>query len=181
MKLVGASALVAMLPCVGALATPPRSVPRSYGLREAPTVHPPGSTRRRDALRVAATGVAAALLKPFEAHAGPPRWDPHLDFMVGAEKNAISYYEIVPSQQARSGKIDINNALVTDYKSLHGMYPHAAGLIASNGPYNRVAELYSLPGVTQRDRELFKRYESQLCALAPSRMTRERINARQST
>lgn len=37
--------------------------------------------------------------------------------MVGPEKNAISDYELVPTQRAPSGKIDINNAQVTDYKA----------------------------------------------------------------
>jgi hypothetical protein len=106
---------------------------------------------------------------------------PYRDFMVGPEKNAISDYEIVPSQQAPPGKIDLNNALVTDYKALPGMYPHAAGLIASNGPYNTVDDLFRLPQATARDKELFSKYKKDLIALAPSRTFYERINARQST
>ena len=59
--------------------------------------------------------------------------------MVGPEKNAISDYEIVPSQMAGVGKIDVNNALVTDYKQLPGMFPHAAGLSARDGGARRRA------------------------------------------
>eukprot|EP00977_Amphora_coffeiformis_P007190 scaffold1564_cov174-Amphora_coffeaeformis.AAC.28 len=40
-----------------------------------------------------------------------------------------------------------------------GMFPHAAGKIASNGPYNKVGYMYKIPGLTYRDRELFKKYE----------------------
>ena len=103
------------------------------------------------------------------------------DFMVGPEKNAISDYEIIPSQMAGVGKIDVNNALVTDYKQLPGMFPHAAGLIASHGPYNSVGDLFKISEATSRDKELFKQYRSQLVALPPGRQFYERINGRQST
>jgi photosystem II PsbU protein len=80
-----------------------------------------------------------------------------------------------PSQQARSDKLDINGSFVvsllasapciiassvysfslqqlsltqTDYKQLPGFYPHAAGKIASNGPYKTVADIYNIPGLT---------------------------------
>ena len=85
------------------------------------------------------------------------------------------------TQQAPPGKIDVNNALVTDYKTLQGMYPHAAGLIASNGPYNSVRDLNNIPGVTPNDRKLFAKYSDQFTALPPTRQFYERINARQST
>ena len=70
---------------------------------------------------------------------------------------------------AATGKIDVNNALVTDYKLLPGMYPHAAGLIASHGPYNSVRDIHGIPGVTARDKELFTKYRAELVALPPSR------------
>ena len=74
-----------------------------------------------------------------------------------------------------------NNALVTDYKQLQGMYPHAAGLIASNGPYQTVEDLFRLPGATANDKALFTQYRKELVALPPGRTFYERINARQST
>jgi len=110
-----------------------------------------------------------------------PRWDPHKDYLIGPERNAINDYEVVPSQVAPAGKIDINNALVTDYKQLSGMYPHAAGLIASNGPYNSVDDLFKLEKANENDKMLFRRYRDALTALPPGRMFNERINARQST
>ena len=76
---------------------------------------------------------------------------------------------------------DVNNAMVTDYKRLKGMYPHAAGLIASNGPYRTVDDLYKLPGATEHDKALFKQYRAELVAMPPGRTFYERINARQST
>ena len=124
--------------------------------------------------------VATAAFTSTAANAIAPEWD--RDFLgVGAERNALSDFEQVPMQQASSGKLDLNNALVTDYKRLQGMYPHAAGLIASNGPYNSVSDLYKLPGATDQDKALFTRYKSEFVALAPGRTFYERINARQST
>ena len=104
-----------------------------------------------------------------------------LDHGVGADFNGISEYEVVPSQQAGTGKIDINNAFVTDYKQLRGMFPHAAGLIASNGPYASVNDIMKLPGANENDKKLFAQYKSQFVALPPGRTFNERINARQST
>jgi len=86
-----------------------------------------------------------------------------------------------PSQQARGEKIDINNAFVVDYKQLPGMYPAAAGKIASHGPYQSVKDIYNIPGVTANDKAMFKKYQAELTVLPPGRMFKERINQRQST
>ena len=50
-------------------------------------------------------------------------------FNVGSERNTLPENEIVPSQLAKSDKVDINNAQISDYKKFPGMYPHAAGQI----------------------------------------------------
>ena len=105
-------------------------------------------------------GVAASLAP--RAQAETPSWDPKRDFLVGPEKNAISDYEVVPQQMAGSGKIDVNNAFVTDYKQLPGMYPRAAGLIASHGPYNSVGDLFKIDSANDHDKQLFKKYKSSL-------------------
>ena len=68
-----------------------------------------------------------------------------------------------------------------DYKQFPGMYPHAAGKIGSHGPYRTVADVYNIPGITESDKVMFKRYQSELVALPPGRMFKERINQRQST
>ena len=122
-----------------------------------------------------------ATLIPGAALATDPNWSPHTDFLVGPEKNAISDYEIVPMQLAQPGKIDVNNAVITEYKRLPGMYPRAAGLIASNGPYKSVKDLTSLPMANEHDKELFRKYANELVAMPPGRQFYERINSRQST
>ena len=61
------------------------------------------------------------------------------------------------------------------------MFPHAAGLIASNGPYASVNDIMKLPGANENDKKLFAQYKHMLVALPPGRTFSERINARQST
>ena len=61
------------------------------------------------------------------------------------------------------------------------MFPHAAGKIASNGPYVSVQDIYSIPGLTDHDKLLFKKYEHYFTANPPGRAFDERINARVST
>ena len=65
-----------------------------------------------------------------------------------------------------------------EYKELRGMFPHAAGKIASNGPYANVKDIYKIEGLTARDKELFRMYESQFTTNPPGRAFHERINAR---
>ncbi|KAL9182992.1 hypothetical protein ACHAXT_004271 [Thalassiosira profunda] len=138
----------------------------------APTAHTArGSTElaalsRRSVISGFLLGTLAA---PNPSHAGTG--NPFFEEEVNYE----------PSQQARGDKIDINGAFVVDYKQLPGMYPSAAGKIASHGPYANVKDIYSIPGATDHDKLMFKRYQAELTALPPGRMFKERINQRQST
>ena len=136
---------------------------------------------RGAALRIGLLGAASALLGGSPPAVAEPSWDPYQDFLVGPEKNAISDYEFVQAQRVQPGKLDLNSALVTDYKVLRGMYPHAAGQIASNGPYKSVDDLFRIPTATDHDKELFRQYRAELTVLPPGRVFYERINARQST
>ena len=68
-----------------------------------------------------------------------------------------------------------------DYKYLPGMFPHAAGMIASHGPYVKVSDIYKIEGLTENDIKLFKKYEKEFIVNPPGRAFDERINAREST
>lgn len=68
-----------------------------------------------------------------------------------------------------------------DYKALRGLYPHAAGKLASNGPYYSVKEIYKIPGLTDNDVALFKKYDKYFTVNPPGRAFHERINNRVST
>ncbi len=61
------------------------------------------------------------------------------------------------------------------------MFPHAAGKIASNGPYKNVKDIYRIEGLTDADKQLFRQYEKQFTTNPPGRTFGERINGRVST
>ncbi|CAN8077128.1 unnamed protein product [Agarophyton chilense] len=64
--------------------------------------------------------------------------------------------------------IDINNANVRAYQKFRGFYPTLAGLIASNGPYSSVDDLYELPGLTDAMKASLDEYKEKLVALRPT-------------
>jgi photosystem II PsbU protein len=57
------------------------------------------------------------------------------------------------------------------------MFPHAAGKIASNGPYKNVKEIYKIEGLTENDKKLFQRYQNEFMVNPPGRAFGERINS----
>ena len=64
--------------------------------------------------------------------------------------------------------VDLNNANVRAYLRMPGMYPGAAGKIVSHGPYKSVADVYSIPGLTEGEKQVIKKYESRFTAKEPS-------------
>ncbi|KAL7485981.1 hypothetical protein ACHAW6_011580 [Cyclotella cf. meneghiniana] len=81
--------------------------------------------------------------------------------------NAVVDYENV-AYLGGSQIIDVNNANVRAYLRLPGMYPSAAGKIVSHGPYKSVADIYSIPGLSQAEKDVIKKYESRLVTKAPA-------------
>merc|ERR1712167_319764 len=69
-----------------------------------------------------------------------------------------------------SDKIDINNCNVRIYSKLPGMYPGAAGKIASNGPYSSVDQIFSIPGLSSAEKNVMGKYKDRFVALEPSEM-----------
>lgn len=121
---------------------------------------------RRDILGTMLIGASAVMLPAKEA---------------AAFSQQLDDYAFEPQQQATDGKLDLNAAFVGDYKQLRGMFPNAAGKIASHGPYSTVKDIYKIPGLTKNDIELFKKYEKEFTVHPPGRVFDERINARVST
>lgn len=122
---------------------------------------------RREAVRTSVIGlISGSLIAPKESIAFSQQLD---DYMVE------------PTQLPTNGKTDLNSAYVSDYMQFRGMYPTAAGKIASNGPYYKVKDIYEIPGITANDVSLFKAYENEFTVNPPGRQFKERINARVST
>ena len=49
-----------------------------------------------------------------------------------------------------------------------GMYPAAAGKIVSHGPYKSVGDVYNIPGMTQAEKDVIKKYESRFTVKDPA-------------
>jgi len=81
--------------------------------------------------------------------------------------NAVVDYENV-AYLGGSSIIDVNNANVRAYLKLPGMYPTVAGKVVTGGPYASVGDLYKIPGLTSREAEVLKKYESRFVAKTPS-------------
>uniref|UniRef100_A0A7S0AF01 Photosystem II 12 kDa extrinsic protein n=1 Tax=Minutocellus polymorphus TaxID=265543 RepID=A0A7S0AF01_9STRA len=124
---------------------------------------------RRDVLLGIAAATAAAQ-PAFAKQAG-----------IGSDWGFIDD-EVVSAQQPTGDRVDVNNAAINEYMQFRGMYPSAAGKIASNGPYQSVKDIYKIPGLTENDKKVFKMYEKELTAnKAQYRTFNERINSRVST
>jgi len=55
--------------------------------------------------------------------------------------------------------VDINNAQPMEFRQFPGMYPSAASLIVANTPYEKVSDIYSIRGVDNITKAIFKKYE----------------------
>mmetsp|Transcript_12419 Transcript_12419/g.36594 ORF Transcript_12419/g.36594 Transcript_12419/m.36594 type:complete len:138 (-) Transcript_12419:472-885(-) len=106
---------------------------------------------RRDVLITGAAAFAGTAAPAFAKQAG-----------VGPDWPFLDPYEVVPAQQATSGKLDVNSAFVGDYTQFRGMFPSAAGKIASNGPYGKVQDIYKIEGLSDHDIKMFKKYEKEV-------------------
>jgi photosystem II PsbU protein len=126
---------------------------------------------RRDFVGDVVAGVGVALFLPTIKELS----------VAYAFSQQLDDYAFEPQQQATDGKIDLNSAFVGDYKELRGMFPTAAGKIASHGPFQSVKDIYNIPGLTANDIALFRKYEKEFTVHPPGRSFYERINARVST
>jgi photosystem II PsbU protein len=64
--------------------------------------------------------------------------------------------------------VDLNNANVRVYLKMPGMYPAVAGKIVTNGPYKTVGDIYNIPGLSGKEKEVLKKYESRFTVRTPS-------------
>ena len=87
-------------------------------------------------------------------------------FASAAPANAIRDYADV-GYLGGGAQVDINNANVRVYIKYPGMYPTVAGKIVTNGPYASVGDLYKIKGLTSRESDIIKKYESKFVVKPP--------------
>jgi len=65
-------------------------------------------------------------------------------------------------------KIDLNNANVRAYLKVPGMYPTLAGkVVSAPSPFKSVSDVYSLPGLTNAEKDILKKNEGRFVTLDP--------------
>ena len=64
-----------------------------------------------------------------------------------------------------SDKVDLNNANVQAYRQFPGMFPYAAGQIATHGPYKQVSDIYNIPNLDPKLAAFMKKYEANFVVL----------------
>merc|ERR1712160_183229 len=84
-----------------------------------------------------------------------------------APANAIRDYENI-GYLGGGAIVDVNNANIRAYLKMPGMYPAVAGKIVTNGPYAGVGDLYKIAGLSSREADVIKKYESRFTTKPPS-------------
>lgn len=65
-------------------------------------------------------------------------------------------------------KIDLNNSNVRAFIQLPGMYPTLAGKIVRNSPFESVDEIFDMPELSDRQKEILNRYKDRFYVSEPS-------------
>merc|ERR1712061_295040 len=96
--------------------------------------------------------------------------------LAPSSANAIVDYDAI-KYLGGSDKVDVNNANVQAFRQFPGMYPTAAGQIATHGPYKTVRDIYDITGLDERVIAIMKKYEANFVALPPNQAyVLDRIN-----
>ena len=53
-------------------------------------------------------------------------------------------------------KLDLNNTNVRAFQKYQGMYPNLAAKIVQNAPYEKVEDVLSLPGLSERQKQILQ-------------------------
>lgn len=53
-------------------------------------------------------------------------------------------------------KIDLNNTNVRAFRNYRGMYPTLARIIVENAPYEKVEEVFDIPGLSERQKDILQ-------------------------
>lgn len=94
-------------------------------------------------------GVVVGVVQPQQAIAAPLL---HSAPLLAAEtRNAVD------DKLAEVGqKIDLNNANVRAFLRYPGLYPNLAKMIVKNAPFKSVNDVFDMPGLTDRQKEVLQ-------------------------
>jgi photosystem II PsbU protein len=82
--------------------------------------------------------------------------------VLAAELNAVDEKRV-----ELGDKIDLNNTNVRAFTRYPGMYPNIASMIIRNAPFNSVDDVFNMPGLTERQKEVLRSYQNILTVTDP--------------
>ncbi|MGF1515090.1 MAG: photosystem II complex extrinsic protein PsbU [Elainellaceae cyanobacterium] len=64
-------------------------------------------------------------------------------------------------------KVDLNNSNIRAYIPLKGMYPTLAGMIIRYSPFESVDEVFGMPGLSERQKEILEKHRDEFVVTQP--------------
>ncbi|MGF1499040.1 MAG: photosystem II complex extrinsic protein PsbU [Elainellaceae cyanobacterium] len=64
-------------------------------------------------------------------------------------------------------KVDLNNSNVRAFIKLPGMYPTLARMVVKNGPFDSVDDVFKMPGLTERQKQVLERHRDRFIVTDP--------------
>ncbi|MEB3827529.1 photosystem II complex extrinsic protein PsbU [Phormidium sp. CCY1219] len=65
-------------------------------------------------------------------------------------------------------KIDLNNSNVRAFRNYRGMYPTLARIVVENAPYEKVDDVFNIPGLSERQKEVLQANRDRFAVTPPS-------------
>jgi photosystem II PsbU protein len=82
--------------------------------------------------------------------------------VLAAELNAVDEKRV-----ELGDKIDLNNTNVRAFTRYPGMYPNIASMIIQNAPFDSVEDVFNMPGLTERQKDVLRSYQDILTVTNP--------------
>ena len=70
--------------------------------------------------------------------------------------------------ELETGKLDLNNSDVREFRKLRGFYPTLASKIIQNAPYDTVEDVLNIPGLSERQKERLQANLDQFIVTEPA-------------
>ncbi len=108
------------------------------------------------------TSVAGAVGLP--AQASPSQ----LTLLTPAPLLAVERRNSVDEKARKVGyKVDLNNSNIRAFIPLRGMYPTLGGMIVRYSPFESVDEIFAMPGLSERQKEVLESHRDEFVVTAP--------------
>lgn len=115
---------------------------------------------------------AVLLITSAASFVGPPAQASPLSQLTALSNTPLLAAErrnIVDERAREVGyKIDLNNSNVRAFIPLRGMYPTLAGMIIRYSPFESVDEVFEMPGLSDRQKEVLESHRDEFVVTAPN-------------